>query len=99
MIFRRSKEPERVEHRRPCEVDGSKAWYHGLIHCDQAILKADADTDQPDNYAACQRQFRASGQIPMYCDVVVVRRTYAMIEYLDGSVTKVDPEEVQFIDV
>lgn len=99
MIFSRSKEPERVEQRRPCEVDGSKAWYHGLVHSDQAILKADAYWDQPDNYAACHREFRASGRIPMYCDIVVVRKSYAMVEYLDGSVEKVDPEQVHFIDV
>jgi hypothetical protein len=99
MIFSRSKEPERVEQRRPCEVDGSKAWYHGLIHCDQALLKAGAYEGQPDAYAACHREFRVTGKVPMYCDVVIVRRTYAMVEYLDGSVSKVDPEKVHFIDV
>lgn len=87
------------DRRRPCEVDGSKAWYHGLVHCDRAILKADAYEGQGDLYAACHREFNVSGRIPMYCDVVVVRQTYAMIEYLDGSVTKVDPEQVHFIDV
>lgn len=87
------------DRRRPCEVDGSKAWYHGLVHADQAILKADAYEGQADAYAACHREFNVSGKIPMYCDVVVTRKTYAMVEYLDGSVAKVDPEQVHFIDV
>ena len=87
------------DRRRPCEVDGSKAWYHGLVHNDQAILRAQAYEGQADVYAACHREFNVSGRIPMYCDVVVVRQTYAMIEYLDGSVAKVDPEQVRCIDV
>lgn len=93
MIFKKGGIIDKPEdRRRACEVDGSKAWYHGLVHCDRAILKADA-------YAACHREFNASGRIPMYCDVVVERRTYAMVEYLDGSVAKVDPEQVRFTDV
>ncbi len=85
--------------RRPCEVDGSKAWYHGLVQADQALLKADNYNGQPGAFAACHREYSATGRIPMYCDVVIVRRTFAMIEYLDGSVSKVDPEKVHFIDV
>ncbi len=100
MIFRKDCLVDRPEdRRRACEVDGSKAWYHGLVHCDKAILKADAYEGHADAYAKCHREFNASGRIPMYCDLVVVRQTYAMVEYLDGSVAKVDPEQVHFIDV
>ena len=103
MIFRRYKADKVTEQqndgRRPCEVSGSKAWYHGLVNCDQVILKAKAYEGKPNAYAACHREFSATGRIPMHCDVEIVRRTYAWIEYLDGSVAKVDPERVQFIDV
>lgn len=101
MIFPRNRAVEREvnDGRRPCEVDGSKAWYHGLVQADQAMLKADAYVGKPGAFTACHREFSATGRIPMYCDLVVVRRTFAMVEYLDGTVSKVDPEKVRFIDV
>ena len=98
MIFPRSKEPERVDHRRPCEVDGSKAWYHGLIHCDRTVVRVEGILAS-DEYARIERAIQHKQVYPGNCQMHVERRTYAMIEYLDGSVTKVDPEEVQFIDV
>lgn len=98
MIFPRSKEPERVEHRRPCEVDGSKAWYHGLIHCDRTLAQADGIL-RPQDRQSLELAITHGLVIPAECRVYVERRTYAMVEYLDGSVAKVDPEQVHFIDV
>ena len=98
MIFARSKEPERVEHRRPCEVDGSKAWYHGLVHCDRTVVRVDGILSS-DQYAAIERMLQQRQVLPCNCQMHVERRTYAMVEYLDGSVAKVDPEQVHFIDV
>ena len=98
MIFPRSKEPERVEHRRPCEVDGSKAWYHGLIRADVRIVQPSSNMTHRDA-KMLERAMNYRTAIPADCRVFVEHHTYAMVEYLDGSVAKVDPEQVRFTDV
>lgn len=98
MIFSRSKAPERVEHRRPCEVDGSKAWYHGLVNSDRACLKISGMV-KPADYAKAHQRFRLLGEAPPNSEIHILQQTYAMVEYLDGSVSKVDPEKVHFTDV
>ena len=98
MIFRKSEKPERVDHRRPCEVDGSKAWYHGLINSDRACLKL-SKTMAPADHAKAHQRFRLFGEIPPDGELHTIRQTFAMVEYLDGSVSKVDPEKVHFTDV
>ena len=99
MIFSRSKEPERVEHRRPCEVDGSKAWYHGLVHADRTMIRLEGNQHTRQELEESVRAIRLGYVLPSDCQMHVERRTYAMVEYLDGSVEKVDPEQVHFIDV
>ena len=98
MIFPRSKEPERVDHRRPCEVDGSKAWYHGLVNADRTVVRMDTLTSA-ERLAELERAIYYKRVFPSECRMHVERRTYAMVEYLDGSVSKVDPEKVHFTDV
>lgn len=98
MIFSRSKEPERVEQRRPCEVDGSKAWYHGLVHCDRTVVRVDGKLSSIQS-SIIERKIQRQQVFSNDCQMHVERRTYAMVEYLDGSVAKVDPEQVHFIDV
>lgn len=98
MIFSRNREPERVEHRRPCEVDGSKAWYHGLVNSDRAYLKV-GGIPKPADYAKAHQRFRLFDEAPLDSEIHILRQTYAMVEYLDGSVSKVDPEKVHFTDV
>ncbi len=98
MIFSRGKEPERVDSRRPCEVDGSKAWYHGLVHCDRTVVRMDGIFPE-DKRVEIERAIQHRQVFPSNWHTHVERRTYAMVEYLDGSVSKVDPEKVHFIDV
>jgi hypothetical protein len=52
-----------------------------------------------DKYAELERALQYRQVFPSDCQIHVERRTYAMVEYLDGSVSKVDPEQVHFIDV
>lgn len=98
MIFQSIKKPERVDHRRPCEVNGSKAWYHGLVHSDKTIVQAGSNLSGTER-VNIERAVKMGLIIPSEHRLCVVRQTFAMIEYLDGSVSKVDPEKVHFIDV
>lgn len=99
MIFRKSEPVDRHEdRRRPCEVDGCKGWYHGLIHNDRIVVQP-RGCMSPSRVAQYVRDIRSRGLIHPDLGAYQERHTYAMIEYLDGSVTKVDPEKVQFTDV
>lgn len=99
MIFRKGGSIDKPEdRRRPCEVDGSKAWYHGLIHCDRTMVRVEGQHTRKE-YEEFVRAVQLGYVLPACCQMHVERRTYAMIEYLDGSVAKVDPEQVHFIDV
>ena len=98
MLFWKNEEPERVEHRRPCEVDGSKAWYHGLIHCDRTVALRGGCIFSGRSIEL-DRYFNSKTKAFEVSQMFVERQTFAMVEYLDGSVAKVDPEKVRFTDV
>jgi hypothetical protein len=44
------------------------------------------------------RRFEKDGFVPTGCSVEIVRKTLALVEYPDGSVGKVDPSLVTFLD-
>lgn len=83
-------------HTRPCEVDGEPALFHRWIDEDLAMLKVNCFVTQNERDAIV-RGFRADGFCPAGCSVEVVRHTFALVEYLDGTVHKVTPEEVRFM--
>lgn len=82
---------------RPCLVDGDMAYFHRWIDEDEVILQLSA-TLHPSDAQRVRRDFAEGRLIPPNCEVVVVRNFYALIEYLDGTVEKVDPERIQFTD-
>lgn len=82
---------------RPCEVDGKPAVFHRWVDEDQALLKVNAFTS-PEEQASLAHRFRDSCVVPSMCSTEVLRRTFALVEYPDGSVGKVKPELVTFLD-
>ena len=98
MIFKKCGTNKPEDRRRPCEVDGSKAWYHGLVHADRTVVRVGGILSSA-GYAEFDRQIQHQRVFPSNCQMHVERRTYAMVEYLDGSVSKVDPEKVHFTDI
>lgn len=96
VFFQRSntyKEPQP----RLCEVDEKVCTFHRWIEEDKALLKINTFT-RYEEQAILRRRFVEEDVVPLGCSTEVVRRTYALIEFADGSVGKVDPELVQFID-
>lgn len=67
---------------RPCEVDGVPALFHRWIE-DDRVLTA---TNGLGHY------------IPGTPAINVIRETFALVEFLDGVVVKVKPEQVRFVD-
>lgn len=82
---------------RPCEVDGVPALFHRWIEEDRALLKIDRFCTPGEANVICRR-FHAEGTVPTGCHVNIVRETFALIEYRDGTIDKVKPERIRFIE-
>lgn len=82
---------------RPCEVDGKPCLFHRWIDEDKAVLEIGILVKQ-ETLNAWRHAFNESGAVPPESTVKILRHTYALVEYPDGSVGKVEPELVQFLD-
>ena len=82
---------------RPCMVDDKPAVFHQWCVEDRALLKIDT-LAAPDTLAKLVSEFRVEAVIPQCCHLEKLRSTYALVEYADGSVGKVDPKLIQFLD-
>ena len=89
--------PMDVLQARPCEVDGLSALFHRWVEEDRAILSIEV-LCRFDDQVSMHRRFLADGVIPPGCAVDVLRETFALVEFRDGTVHKVKPEDVRFVD-
>ena len=82
---------------RPCEVDGRPALFHRWLEEDRALLKINALTTREEQSRLLYK-FREMALCSPGCSVEVLRETFALVEYQDGTVAKVDPLLVRFVD-
>lgn len=82
---------------RPCEVDGRRGWFHRFVEEERGLLQIDV-FKRCESVALAERTFKEDGVIPPGCSMEKVRHAWALVEFLDGSVKKVEPETVRFID-
>lgn len=82
--------------RRLCEVDGRSALFHRWIEEDRALLRFDSYRPIAAEKAIIHR-FHDRGVVEPGCSVDVVRETFALVEYRDGTIAKVDPLLVRFV--
>jgi hypothetical protein len=82
---------------RPCEVDGKPAFFHRWVEEEKALLKINAFTS-PQELDILVRRFRSDSVLPMGTSTEIVRNTFALVEYADGTVGRVEPEKVKFRD-
>ena len=82
---------------RPCEVDGVPALFHRWADEDETLLKLDALRNLGDA-ASIYNEYKRFGIIGPEFSVEVIRKTYALVEYQDGTVHMVAPELVTFTD-
>lgn len=83
---------------RPCEVDGRPALFHRWVEEDRALLRINAFTT-PEEQQKLVYKFRDGGLVSPGCSTEVIRETFALVEYRDGTIAKVKPELVRFVDV
>lgn len=85
---------DELQHR-PCEVDGRPALFHRWVEEDRALLRVNAFTSSEER-ARIAREFSAGCIIPAGCFTDVIRETFALVEYQDGTIAKVKPELIRF---
>jgi hypothetical protein len=86
-----------TQRRRRCEVNGKPAIFHRWVDEDKAVLHFHAliRTEEMRNWT---KMFNEEGAAPSSCSVKVLRATFALVEYRDGTVDKVKPEAIRFMD-
>lgn len=85
------------KYERPCLADGKPATFHRWVDEDKGLLRVNAFT-RDEERERLNRVFRDDGIIPQCCSLEALRATLALVEYPDGSVGRVKPELVQFLD-
>lgn len=82
---------------RPCKVDGKRALFHRWIEEDSVIFKFDISI-----YSVALQEILQDIREKQYCPrgvtVEKVKNNFALVEYEDGTVAKVAPEKVVFLD-
>lgn len=82
---------------RPCLADGKPALFHRWVDEDKGLLKIHALV-RPDHQQAIVHRFHEEGVADSASSIEKLRATFALVEYADGSVGKVKPELIQFLD-
>lgn len=82
---------------RLCKVEGKYCFFHRWFDEDLGLLQFDAFVKREDA-EAMRTLFDDRGICGPSAHIEKVRHTFALIEFTDGSVKKVDPEKVRFLD-
>lgn len=82
---------------RPCEVDGKACVFHRWIEEDETLLKFNIMVGLEEREGML-RSFEQDKVVAPGCSLNIVRHAYALVEYPDGSMGKVAPESVCFLN-
>ena len=82
---------------RLCLVDGKPATFHRWVEEETALLKVDGLV-KPETMQRITKIFHDDGVAGPGTTIEKLRTCFALVEYPDGSVGKVKPELIQFLD-
>lgn len=85
------------KYERPCLADGTPATFHRWVEEESALLQIDACLPLRDQQKIVHR-FREEKVLDPFSKIEKLRTCFALVEYPDGSVGKVKPELIQFLD-
>ena len=91
--------PQQVELNpfRPCEADGKPARFHRWVEEDKALLRLKFYVSD-DDMERINKKFHSEGLAPINSEITKISTTFALVEYEDGTVGKVEPEKIKFTD-
>jgi hypothetical protein len=83
---------------RPCSVKGlTGCIFLGFFEEDETLLKVDAFVKQ-EELKRIQRRFYETGIVSDAMRVDILHKVFAIVEMPDGTVEKVNPEDIVFLD-
>jgi hypothetical protein len=82
---------------RPCLADGKPATFHRWVEEDRALMRVDTLMKREDLLKAIHL-FNEKGAAGAGSTILAARTPFALVEYPDGSVGRVKPELIQFLD-
>lgn len=82
---------------RPCEVDGKPALFHRWAEEDKGVLKVNI-FEKKETIEDTIKIYRDTDVVPNSCDLNIMRTTFAIVEYPDGSVHRVPVDRLRFTD-
>lgn len=83
---------------RPCVVDGRPALFHRWIEEDHVLLRHKALMRSPEERHYAERYFFEKNVCLPECAFDIITETLALVEYKNGVVAKVKPEQVRFVN-
>lgn len=82
---------------RPCMVAGQTCRFHGWVRYDDTMLQLDYFV-KAEHREEILRGYHETGVMDTSGHIEKVRRIAALVEYPDGSVGRVQPELITFLD-
>ena len=82
---------------RTCLIRGRKALFHKWDVKEDIFFKFNNIISEK-NMLEIQKHIKSNRIIPQYSDSVKVSNTYALVEFEDGTVKYVNPEDIVFLD-
>ena len=82
---------------RPCIINSKRAFFHRWADREEVILKINAFV--PTQHAKeLKKIYECDGYIPNGINTETVKRVVAIVEFEDGTVAEVLPENIRFVD-
>lgn len=82
---------------RPCYVNEKKALFHRWIDKDEVLIKFSTFLSE-DDIAEMLEIYRTKSILPSNAGVEKVKTTFAIVEYEDGTIDEVRPQQIRFAD-
>lgn len=82
---------------RPCSVNGRKAWFHCWIQTEHPYFLSTSFLSR-EEAKEISHEIENMTIIPLGFKVEKIARVVALVEYDNGTVVKVNPEEITFED-
>lgn len=83
---------------RPCYVNDKKALFHRWIDKEEVLLKIKNCFVDDSRIEEIENLYREKGVLPPVADVEKVKTTLAIVEYEDGTIDEVRPQQIKFAD-
>lgn len=83
-------------HTRLCTVSGERAYFHRWIEEEKVIVQMKNFTSI-EEMIKFRKKVEDEGISPLGCGIEKAKVIEALVEYMDGTVKKVAPEQVKFV--